>query len=103
MKTDRSLKSEKMDVPVTEGAGSFSAAESEGSGSGAGLIVVSNREPYEHVMRKAHALCERTDGGLTSVLDPVLKRVGGVWVAWGSGDADRSVVGSDGRIAVPPE
>lgn len=68
-----------------------------------GLILVSNRQPYEHVMRKGHRVCQRTDGGLTSALDPVLKRFGGVWIAWGSGEADRSAVGPDGTIAVPPE
>jgi len=68
-----------------------------------GLIVVSNRQPYEHLIHKGHPICQRTDGGLTSALDPVLKRIGGVWVAWGSGEADRSAVGPDGTIAVPPE
>ena len=68
-----------------------------------GLIVVSNREPYEHLIRKGHLICQRTDGGLTSALDPVLKRLGGVWVAWGSGEADRSAAGPDGNLAVPPE
>lgn len=68
-----------------------------------GLILVSNRQPYEHVIHKGHRLCRRTDGGLTSALDPVLRRIGGVWVAWGSGAADRDAVGSDGNVAVPPE
>jgi trehalose 6-phosphate synthase/phosphatase len=68
-----------------------------------GIIVVSNRQPYEHLIRKGQRICQRTDGGLTSALDPVLKQIGGVWVAWGSGEADRSAVGPDGTIAVPPE
>ncbi|WP_447978921.1 alpha,alpha-trehalose-phosphate synthase (UDP-forming) [Candidatus Nitrospira bockiana] len=67
------------------------------------LIIVSNREPYEHRLRQGHRVCERTDGGLASALDPVLKRVGGVWVAWGSGQADREATGADDRLAVPPE
>jgi trehalose 6-phosphate synthase len=67
------------------------------------LILVSNREPYEHVLRKGHRLCERTDGGLTSALDPVLKRLGGIWVAWGSGEADRPAAEPGGTVAVPPE
>ena len=68
-----------------------------------GVIVVSNRQPYEHLIHKGQPICQRTDGGLTSALDPVLKRIGGVWIAWGSGEADRSAVGPDGTIAVPPE
>ena len=67
------------------------------------LILVSNRQPYEPVSRRGHRLCQRTDGGLTSALDPVLKRLGGAWVAWGSGEADRDAVEPDGTIAVPPE
>jgi trehalose 6-phosphate synthase/phosphatase len=83
--------------PVQQNIGSRSA-ESKTE-----LLVVSNRQPYEHVIHKGHLICQRTDGGLTSALDPVLKRIGGVWVAWGSGEADRSAVGPDGNIAVPPE
>ena len=67
------------------------------------LIVVSNRQPYEHVIRKGHRLCQRTDGGLTSALDPILKRLGGVWVAWGNGEADRDALEPDGTVAIPPE
>lgn len=67
------------------------------------LIVVSNRQPYEHVIRKGHRLCQRTDGGLTSALDPILKRLGGVWAAWGNGEADRDAVELDGTVAVPSE
>ncbi|MDQ6734401.1 MAG: trehalose-6-phosphate synthase, partial [Nitrospirota bacterium] len=63
--------------PVRQDAG-IRSAESR-----AGLIVVSNHQPYEHVIRKGHPICQRTEGGLTSALDPVLKRIGGVWVAWG--------------------
>ncbi|HEX3204173.1 MAG TPA: trehalose-6-phosphate synthase [Nitrospiraceae bacterium] len=67
------------------------------------LIVVSNREPYEHVIRKGHRVCERADGGLASALDPVLRVHPGIWVAWGSGEADREATGPDGRVPVPPD
>jgi trehalose 6-phosphate synthase len=67
------------------------------------LIVVSNREPYEHRRLKGRLVCQRTDGGLTSALDPVLRRLGGTWIAWGSGDADRETVDSTGALNVPPE
>jgi trehalose 6-phosphate synthase len=53
------------------------------------LIVVSNREPYEHNVVDGRVVCQRTDGGLVSALDPVLTRLGGTWVAWGSGTADK--------------
>src|SRR5688500_12405433 len=83
--------------PVRQSA-SVRSAESR-----AELILVSNREQYEHVLRKGHRLCERTDGGLTSALDPVLTRLGGICVAWGSGEADRPAAEPGGTVAVPLE
>jgi alpha,alpha-trehalose-phosphate synthase [UDP-forming] len=69
------------------------------------LIVVSNREPYEHRWGDdvGEVLIKRPAGGLTSALDPLLQAVGGTWIAWGSGDADAAVVDDDDRIRVPPE
>ncbi|MBW3554395.1 MAG: trehalose-6-phosphate synthase, partial [Gemmatimonadetes bacterium] len=69
------------------------------------LIVVSNREPYEHRWGEdvGEIKVRRPAGGLTSALDPLLQAVGGVWIAWGSGDADAAVVDEDDRIGVPPE
>jgi trehalose 6-phosphate synthase/phosphatase len=69
------------------------------------LIVVSNREPYEHRWGDdvGEVLIKRPAGGLTSALDPLMQAVGGVWIAWGSGDADAAVVEEGDRIGVPPE
>lgn len=67
------------------------------------LITVSNRQPYEHHREGSRLVCKRTDGGLTSALDPVLRRSGGTWIAWGSGPADRDAVGQDMSVEVPPE
>lgn len=67
------------------------------------LIAVSNRQPYEHRWENSQLVCKRTDGGLTSALDPVLRRCGGTWIAWGSGPADRDAVGQDMSVEVPPE
>ena len=67
------------------------------------LIVVSNREPYEHRLVKNHLIWERTSGGLISALDPVMRRLGGTWIAWGSGKADRNVVDQDMIVEVPPD
>ncbi|MGH7459031.1 MAG: alpha,alpha-trehalose-phosphate synthase (UDP-forming) [Longimicrobiaceae bacterium] len=69
------------------------------------FLVVSNREPYEH--RWAEEVGEirvsQPTGGLTSALDPLMRVLGGTWVAWGSGEADASVVDDDNRVRVPPE
>jgi trehalose 6-phosphate synthase len=67
------------------------------------LIVVSNREPYEHNVVDGRVVCQRTDGGLVSALDPVLTRLGGTWVAWGSGAADKEARGQADGISVPPD
>jgi trehalose 6-phosphate synthase len=67
------------------------------------LIVVSNREPYEHRHIKARLTWEKTSGGLTSALDPIMRRHGGTWIAWGSGKADRDVVDQEMTVDVPPD
>lgn len=68
------------------------------------FIVVSNREPYEHRWGDEVGEIEASQpaGGLTSALDPLLREVGGVWIAWGSGDADAAVVDARDRVGVPP-
>jgi trehalose 6-phosphate synthase len=67
------------------------------------LILLSNREPYEHVEEPGKGIAVRLPpGGLVSALDPTLRRTHGVWVAWGSGSADRLTADSHGRVPVPP-
>jgi trehalose 6-phosphate synthase len=67
------------------------------------LVVVSNREPYMHTYAGEEVVCERPASGMVSALDPVLRACGGLWVAHGSGTADRLVVDAHGRMPVPPE
>ncbi len=71
------------------------------------LILLSNREPYEHVTSEGDATdaptVRRPPGGLVSALDPTMQRTQGTWVAWGSGSADRDSVDADDRVQVPPE
>jgi hypothetical protein len=47
------------------------------------LIVVSNRGPYHLRVTPSGLKREKTVGGLVSSMLPVLKKLGGVWVAWG--------------------
>ncbi len=65
------------------------------------LVVVSNREPYSHRHGKQGVVVERPEGGLVAALDPVLQAAGGIWVAWGSGDADFEVVNERDCVEVP--
>ncbi|MCM8782217.1 MAG: trehalose-6-phosphate synthase, partial [Candidatus Omnitrophica bacterium] len=67
------------------------------------FIVVSNRQPYSHTIKKGKAICQRGAGGVITALDPVMQACNGLWVAFGDGDADRKVTDKEGKIKVPPE
>ena len=66
------------------------------------FILVSNREPYEHVRGVSGIEVRQPPGGLVSALDPLMQRIHGTWVAWGSGNADVETSDDLGRIQVPP-
>ncbi len=70
---------------------------------GAKLIVVANREPFIHIQDGEGVRCLRPASGLTTGLGPVMRACGGVWVAHGSGSADRATADERGRLPVPPE
>ncbi len=70
---------------------------------GTKLVVVSNREPYSHLRTEGGVRWMRNPGGLTVALDAVAAALGGVWIAHGSGNADRQRSDSRGRVAVPPD
>jgi len=67
------------------------------------FIIVSNREPYIHSYQGNEIKCEAAVGGVTTALEPVLSAIGGIWVAHGSGDADKVTVDSQNKLMVPPE
>ena len=68
------------------------------------LVVVSNREPYQHGYdADGGVVVDEPVGGLTAGLDPVVQRTGGDWVAWGDGEADAVVTDEDDCVAVPPD
>jgi trehalose 6-phosphate synthase len=69
---------------------------------GVRVIAVSNREPYIHRQGPNGVECMQPASGLTTALDPIMRATGGVWVAHGSGDADRQVVDARNCVAVPP-
>ena len=66
------------------------------------LILLSNREPYEHLAGPEGIHVRQPPGGLVSALDPTMRRTSGTWVAWGSGSADRETSDEHGRLGVPP-
>ncbi|MBC8473733.1 MAG: trehalose-6-phosphate synthase, partial [Candidatus Omnitrophica bacterium] len=67
------------------------------------LITVSNREPYIHFHKKGKVVWQRSAGGVVTARDPVMKACSGLWIAHGSGDADKKTVDKDDRIQVPPD
>ncbi|HXE58214.1 MAG TPA: trehalose-6-phosphate synthase [Gemmatimonadales bacterium] len=68
------------------------------------LILLSNREPFEHNRGGDGELSiTRPAGGLTSALQPLMASRGGTWVAWGSGSADFDVTDDGDTVRVPPE
>jgi alpha,alpha-trehalose-phosphate synthase [UDP-forming] len=67
------------------------------------FIVVSNREPYIHILSNDKIKCIIPASGLTMALDPVMRACGGTWIAHGSGSADKRVVDDKNRILVPPD
>lgn len=67
------------------------------------LVVLANREPYIHVQTPQGIRVMHPASGLVTALEPVLRACSGVWVAHGSGSADRAVVDKHDRIAVPED
>jgi trehalose-6-phosphate synthase len=67
------------------------------------FIAVSNREPYSHEHRNGKIECVKPASGLTAAIDPIMRASGGVWVAHGSGTADRTNVDARQHVRVPPE
>jgi trehalose 6-phosphate synthase len=67
------------------------------------VVVLANREPYIHE-RRADGTIEvlHPASGVVTALEPVMRACSGVWIAHGSGSADRQTADARGRVAVPP-
>jgi trehalose 6-phosphate synthase len=69
---------------------------------GEDVIVVSNREPYIHQRRDGEIEIQQPASGLVTALEPIMRACSGIWIAHGSGSADRDVVDNQDRVGVPP-
>jgi trehalose 6-phosphate synthase len=70
---------------------------------GEGVVVLANREPYIHQRQPDGATrVLHPASGLVTALEPVMRACSGVWVAHGSGSADRDAVDALDRVLVPP-
>lgn len=69
------------------------------------LFVVSNREPYMHVIDDVtgSVKCIRPASGVVTAIHPILCACGGTWIAHGAGNADRKFVNSKDKLGVPPD
>jgi trehalose 6-phosphate synthase len=67
------------------------------------LFVVSNREPVSHVRRGGRIVPQVPASGVVTAMEPVMRACGGVWVAHGSGEADRETADAQGRVGLPPD
>jgi trehalose-6-phosphate synthase/uncharacterized membrane protein affecting hemolysin expression len=67
------------------------------------LFVLSNREPYMQVHKGKNIETLVPASGLVTALEPILRACDGVWVASGSGNADRETVDEHDRVRVPPD
>jgi trehalose 6-phosphate synthase len=67
------------------------------------VVLLANREPYIHQRDESGApRVLHPASGLVTALEPVMRACSGVWVAHGSGNADREFSDRRGRVLVPP-
>jgi trehalose 6-phosphate synthase len=67
------------------------------------VIVVANREPYIHERtEEGGVVVVHPASGLVTALEPIMRACSGVWIAHGSGSADRDTVDARGRVPAPP-
>ncbi len=67
------------------------------------IVILANREPYIHQRTDAGQIeIQHPASGLVTALEPVMRACSGVWIAHGSGNADRETVDRRDRVNVPP-
>lgn len=66
------------------------------------FVAAIQREPYSHIRTNSGIKTERSIGGVTILLDSILRKTGGLIVAAAAGDADRDVVDESNKVRVPP-
>ncbi len=67
------------------------------------IVILANREPYIHQRTPdGHIEVQHPASGLVTALEPVMRACSGVWVAHGSGNADRETVDRNDHVRVPP-
>lgn len=67
------------------------------------MFIVSNGQPYVYSKGKNGPEWSVPAGGVITALEPVMEACGGLWIAQGSGTADKEVSDAEGKQRVPPE
>lgn len=67
------------------------------------IVLVSNREPYIHDKVDGKIQYTVPASGVVTALEPVMEACGGLWIAHGSGSADKETANAEGKVQVPPE
>ncbi|HSN05549.1 MAG TPA: trehalose-6-phosphate synthase [Nitrospira sp.] len=67
------------------------------------VLIASNREPYIHNWQDQQLEVQVPASGVVTALEPVMRACSGVWIAHGSGSADREVVDGRSHVRVPPD
>ncbi len=66
------------------------------------IFVISNREPYIHTKEGNTIDYHFPASGMVTAIEPIMQATGGMWIAHGSGNADKLVVDENDKIGVPP-
>lgn len=67
------------------------------------IFMVSNREPYIHTKNGGKTSYFFPASGMATAIEAVMQACGGLWIAHGSGNADKLVVDNQDKIKVPPD
>lgn len=67
------------------------------------FFVVTHREPYIHSRVKNAIHYTSSPSGAITALKSVMEACQGMWIAQGSGNADRETADEHGKLAVPPD
>lgn len=67
------------------------------------LCVIANREPYVHNRKGTQIEVLLPASGLVTAVEPIVRACSGLWIAHGSGSADRETSDPTGKLLVPPE
>jgi len=67
------------------------------------IFVVSNREPYVHTKEGNTIEYHFPASGMVTAIEPIMQATGGMWIAYGGGNADKLVVNQNDTIGVPPD